>query len=187
MSELLEASIKKGKEEMDQALDHLKGQLVKLRTGKASPAMLNGVMVSYYGAPTPLSQVANIGVADSRTLSIQAWEKSILGDIERAIFEANLGLTPMNDGEMIRVPIPPLTEERRKALAKQVKSDGEDAKVSIRNTRHKLMDAIKKEVKDGYPEDAGKKKEDDVQKMVNEFTKKIDDIVSTKETELMKV
>lgn len=187
MNELLEETMKSGKEDMEQAITHLKSQIFKVRTGKASPAMVSGVMVSYYGSPTPLSQVANVSISDSRTLSIQAWEKSILGDIERAIFEANLGLTPMNDGETIRIPIPPLTEERRKALVKQVKAEGEDCKVSIRNARHKLMDTIKKEVKDGYPEDAGKKREEEVQNMVNSYNKNIDEIISEKETELLTV
>lgn len=187
MSQLLEDVIKSGKSEMDQALKHLGESLLKIRTGKASPNMLSGINVSYYGTPTPLNQVANVSTSDSRTLSIQPWEKSLLADIEKAIFEANLGFTPMNDGELIRIPIPPLTEERRKVLVKQVKSEGENAKVSLRNTRHKMMDAIKTEVKDGYPEDAGKKKEDDVQKMINDFTKRIDDAVDAKEKELMTV
>ncbi|MCL4167368.1 UNVERIFIED_CONTAM: hypothetical protein GTU68_058159 [Idotea baltica] len=149
--------------------------------------MLNGIMVSYYGNPTQLSQVANIGTPDGRTLSIQPWEKKLLGDIERAIFEANLGLTPMNDGEFIRISIPPLTEERRKQLVKTSKTLAEDAKVSLRNSRHKMMEFIKKEVKDGYPEDAGKKKEDEVQTMTKGYGKKVDDIIIAKEKDIMTV
>lgn len=187
MSDLLENTIKEGKSEMEESIKHLRDSLIKIRTGKASTSMLNGVNVQYYGTLTPLSQVANVTTPDSKTISIQPWEKSILADIEKAIFEANLGLTPMNDGDVVRITIPPLTEERRKQLAKQVKSEGENSKVSLRNTRHKLMDAIRKEVKDGYPEDAGKRLENDVQDMVNSYTEKIDDIVASKENELMTV
>ena len=158
-----------------------------IRAGKASPSMLNGIMVNYYGTPTQLSQVASISTPDGRTLSIQPWEKKILGDIEKAIFEANLGLTPMNDGEFVRITIPALTEDRRKQLVKQTKSLAEDAKVSVRNTRHKMMDFIKKEVKEGYPEDAGKKKEDEVQNVVNNAGKKIDEIIVAKEKDIMTV
>jgi len=171
--ETVESTMANGKAEMENAITHLKDELKKVRAGKASPNMLSGVMVDYYGTPTALSQVASINTPDGRTLSIQPWEKKLLGDIERAIFEANLGLTPMNDGEFIRIPIPPLTEERRKQLVKQTKTLAEDAKVSLRNTRHKMMDFIKKEVKDGYPEDAGKKKEDEVQSMVNSAGKQM--------------
>ena len=185
--ETVESTMANGKAEMENAITHLKDELKKVRAGKASPNMLSGVMVDYYGTPTALSQVASINTPDGRTLSIQPWEKKILGDIERAIFEANLGLTPMNDGEFIRIPIPPLTEERRKQLVKQTKTLAEDAKVSLRNTRHKMMDFIKKEVKDGYPEDAGKKKEDEVQSMVNSAGKQIDEIIVAKEKDIMTV
>jgi len=185
--ETIESTFTNGKAEIDKAVGHLKDELVKIRAGKASPSMLNGIMVDYYGTATQLSQVASINTPDGRTLSIQPWEKKILGDIEKAIFEANLGLTPMNDGEFIRITIPPLTEERRKQLVKQSKTLAEDAKVSVRNTRHKMMDFIKKEVKDGYPEDAGKKKEDEVQSIVNAAGKKIDEIFAAKEKDIMTV
>lgn len=185
--ETIESTISKGTAEMDKTISHLQEELAKIRSGKASPAMLSGIMVSYYGAPTPMSQVANISTPDGRTLSIQPWEKSLLGEIEKAIFEANLGLTPMNDGEFVRISIPPMTEERRKELVKQAKALGEDAKVSLRNSRHKMMEFIKKEVKDGYPEDEGKKKEDNVQTQVTKFGKKIDDIISAKEKDIMTV
>lgn len=187
MEEDLQMMLAMGKEAMASSIDHLKAELGKVRAGKASPAMLNGIMVNYYGTPTPLTQVANLNTPDSRTISIQPWEKKILGDIERAIFEANLGVTPMNDGEFVRISVPPLTTERRKDLVKQCKSMGEDTKVSLRNERHKLMDAIKKEVKDGYPEDAGKKLETNVQSFVNDFGNKIDKLIEAKEADILKV
>ena len=187
MSEDIDIYLQKGRNVMDQAIDHLQHELGKIRTGKASPAMLDGIMVEYYGNATPLTQVANVGTADARTLSIQPWEKSLLGPIERAIFEANLGLTPMNDGEFIRIGIPPLTEERRVILVKQAKHLGEEAKVSLRNDRHKMMDFIKTEVKDGYPEDLGKRKEATVDKMVHEYSDKIDTMIGLKEKDIMKV
>ena len=118
-------------ESMESKLDHLNKELGKIRTGKASPSMLNGIMVDYYGSATPLNQVANVSASDSKTLSIQPWEKSMLGPIEKAIFEANLGFTPMNDGEMVRITLPPLTEERRRDLVKMAKASGEDTKVSM--------------------------------------------------------
>lgn len=176
-----------GKSESDKALNHLKAELVKIRAGKANPSMLEGIMVEYYGTPTPLTQVANVGSPDSKTLSIQPWEKSLLGEIEQAIFKANLGLTPMNDGEFIRISIPPLTEERRKEMVKQSKGLAEEAKVSLRNTRHKLMEFVKKEVKDGYPEDAGKKKEGEIQGMINSYGTKIDELIVLKEKDIMTV
>ena len=187
MSEDIESILKYGKEHMKSSLEHLSKELVKIRTGKASPAMLGGLMVPYYGHPTPLGQVANVGVADARTLTIQPWEKSMLAPIEQAIFAANLGLTPMNDGEIIRINIPPLTEERRKELVKQAKHLGEEAKVSLRNERHKLMDFIKKEVKEGYPEDMGKRKEATVDDMVHEYSDRVDKMIQTKEEDIMTV
>jgi len=187
MSEDIEVYLKKGKEAFQSALDHLHDELLKIRTGKASPSMLGGIMVEYYGNPTPLSQVANVSIADARTLSIQPWEKSMLAPIERSIFEANLGLTPMNDGEYVRINIPPLTEERRKDLVKQAKGLAEDAKVSIRSARHKMMDFIKQEVKDGYPEDLGKRKEAQVESVVHEYNDKVDAMIDAKEKDIMKV
>ena len=136
-------------ESMESKLDHLNKELGKIRTGKASPSMLNGIMVDYYGSATPLNQVANVSASDSKTLSIQPWEKSMLGPIEKAIFEANLGFTPMNDGEMVRITLPPLTEERRRDLVKMAKASGEDTKVSMRSARQKAMDAVKSAVKNG--------------------------------------
>ncbi len=175
------------KEGMAGALEHLQRELTHVKAGKASPAMVDGLRVDYYGALTPLSQVSNISTSDAKTLVIQPWEKSLLAPIEKAIFEANLGVTPMNDGEVIRLVVPPLTEERRRDLVKRVKQFGEDAKVGIRSVRHKGMDAIKKAVKEGYPEDAGKKLEADVQKMVDDFIKKVDALVESKEKDIMTV
>ena len=128
MSEDIEVYLGKGKDDMQKALDHLQTELSKIRTGKASPSMVSGLLVDYYGSPTPLNQVANVSSADARTLAIQPWEKSMLSAIEQAIFAANLGITPMNDGEFVRITIPPLTEERRRELVKQAKHLGEEAK-----------------------------------------------------------
>jgi ribosome recycling factor len=183
----INAYMKEGKEYMDNAITHLKGELLKIRAGKASPSMLNGVMVDYYGNPTPLNQVANISTPDSKSLSIQPWEKSMLAVIEQAIFASNMGLTPQNDGETVRINIPPLTEDRRKDLVKQVKKEGEEAKVSLRHARHKLMDFIKKAVKDGYPEDGGKMKEEEVEKMIKKYYEDIEELVKSKETDIMTV
>ena len=187
MEATIESTMNKGQESYNKAIDHLKHELVKIRAGKASPAMLSGVMVEYYGNPSPLNQVANISTPDSKTLSIQPWDKSMLGTIEQAIFAANLGLTPMNDGEFVRITIPALTEERRIQLTKQCKSLGEDTKVSLRNERHKMIDFIKKEVKAGYPEDAGKKREGEVDNMYKEYSKKIEELLEIKEKEIMTV
>ena len=149
--------------------------------------MVSGLMVNYYGSPTPMNQIGNISAADSRTLTIQPWEKSVIPDIEKAIFEANLGVTPQNDGELVRISIPMLTEERRKELVKQAKAIGEDTKISIRNARQKLMDKIKKAVKDGLSEDMGKQKEGEAQNLTNTFTKKIDTIIGNKEKDILTI
>ncbi|MCO6486748.1 MAG: ribosome recycling factor [Saprospiraceae bacterium] len=174
-------------EAMDHALQHLSDELAKIRTGKASPAMVSGLLVPYYGSPTPLAQVANVTTADSRTISIQPWEKNMIGPIEKAIFEANLGLTPMNNGEVVLLTIPPLTEERRKDLVKQARHLAEEAKISVRSTRHKVMDGIKKAVKDGYPEDLGKKREIEIQNMTNTYGEKADHLVDVKEKDILTV
>ena len=187
MTETIESYMKKGDEHMQDAMTHLHDELIKVRAGKASPIMLKGVMVEYYGNPTPISQVSSIGTPDSRTISIQPWEKSMLGAIEKAIFASNLGVTPMNDGEFIRISVPALTEERRIDLVKQCKGLAEDAKVSLRTSRHKLLDFIKKEVKDGYPEDAGKKRESEVQQMMDDYTTKVEKLLEAKEKDIMTV
>ncbi|MEM1319107.1 MAG: ribosome recycling factor [Bacteroidota bacterium] len=187
MQEDVNDQIEMAKIEMDDTINHLSRELTKIRAGKASPAALEGIMVDYYGAPTPLNQVANISTPDAKTLSIQPWEKKMIGAVEQAIFAANIGLTPMNNGEMVMINIPPLTEERRKEFVKRAKSLGEDAKVSLRSARHKVMDFIKKAVKDGYPEDMGKRKEDEVQKLVNSYGDKVNALVKTKENDIMTI
>ena len=176
-----------GKELMDKSIDHLQIELSKIRAGKANVGMVSGLMVDYYGTPTALTQVANVSTPDSKTISIQPWEKKLLADIEQSIFKANIGLTPMNDGEFVRISIPPLTEERRKDLVKQARAAVEESKVGLRNARQKLMDHIKKEVKDGYPEDAGKRLEGDVDGLVKEYTSKIEKIFEAKEKDILTV
>lgn len=187
MSQDIDQFLKESTGYLDDAIDHLSKELQKIRTGKASVNMLSGILVNYYGNATPLNQVSSVSVADARTLAIQPWEKKMLPVIEKSIFEANLGLTPQNDGEFIRINIPPLTEERRKELVKQAKHLGEEAKVSLRNARHKMLDFIKQEVKDGYPEDVAKRKEAQVEKFVQEYTDKIDKIIEAKEEDIMTV
>jgi ribosome recycling factor len=187
MSEAIINIFSEARGHMDHSIEHLRSELTKIRTGKASPAILDGLKVNYYGNPTQLSQVANLSTPDSKTISIQPWEKSMLAQIEQAIFAANLGLTPMNDGETIRITIPPLTEERRKDLVKVAKALGEDAKVSIRNERQKIMNTIKAEVKNGFAEDQGKKKEAEVQIIVNSYGDKIAKLIEAKEKDIMTV
>jgi len=172
---------------MEEALEHLEKELQKIRAGKASPSILGGVMVDYYGSQTPLSQVSNISATDSRTLTIAPWEKGMIQPIEQGIMYANLGLNPQNNGEVVIINIPPLTEERRKDFVKRAKSLGEDAKISLRNARHKMMDAIKKAVKDGYPEDEGKRREESTQKTVNGFGDKVDQMIDKKEKDIMTI
>jgi ribosome recycling factor len=176
-----------GREAMDIAIQHLSDELAKIRTGKASPAMISGIMVSYYGTPTPLAQVANVSTADARTITIQPWEKNMIGPIEKAIFEANMGMTPMNNGELIMLTIPPLTEERRRDLVKHARHLAEECKISVRSARHKVMDAIKKGVKDGYPEDLGKRRETEIQNMTNTYGEKADHLVDVKEKDILTV
>lgn len=172
---------------MKKSLHHLENELVKIRAGKASPVMLEGVTVEYYGTPTPLSQVANVTAADARTLTIQPWERNMLAPIERAIIAANLGLNPSNDGVLVRVPVPALTEERRKDLVKQTKTEGEHAKVAIRSLRHEALDKIKKLVKEGVSEDEGKAAEKKVQELTDKYVKSVDEVLHAKEQEIMTV
>ena len=187
MQDDIQAAIDKAREQMDGALEHLKAELQRLRTGKASPSIVNGLMVDYYGSPTPITQVANVTTGDSRSLIIQPWEKSMVPAIERAIFESNIGLTPQSDGEVVRINIPPLTEERRKDLAKQARAYGEDAKVSVRNARRDANQSIQREVKEGYPEDQAKGKEKRVQDLTDEAIKRVEETVARKESELTTV
>nr|WP_321414588.1 ribosome recycling factor [uncultured Allomuricauda sp.] len=172
------------KESMDASIEHLQKALTKIRAGKASPMMLSTVMVDYYGSQTPLSQVSNINTPDARTLSVQPWEKNLLGTIETAIMNANLGFNPMNNGEMVIINVPPLTEERRLQLAKQAKGEAEDAKVSIRSARQEANKELKAlEISEDLLNNA----EVDVQQLTNNYIDKVDNILASKEAEIMKV
>ena len=172
------------KESMDNAIHHLEKAFIKIRAGKANPSMLSTVMVEYYGSQTPLSQVSNINTPDARTISVQPWEKSLLSEIETAIMHANLGFNPMNNGEMIIINVPPLTEERRIQLVKQAKSEAEEAKISVRSARQEAN----REVKNlDISEDREKNAEIDIQEMTDEYIKKIDSLLDLKEAEIMKV
>ncbi|MBR2128556.1 MAG: ribosome recycling factor [Bacteroidales bacterium] len=175
----------KGK--MSNAVNHLDEELKTYRAGKANPMMFNSVLVDYYGSPTPLPQVASVTTPDAKTIMLQPWEKKMIPVIEKAIRDANLGVTPQNNGEAIRCSIPPLTEERRKELIKKAKGAGENAKVSVRNARRDAIELLKKANKDGMPEDLQKEYEQLVQKETDAFTKKVDEIVSAKEKEIMTV
>jgi len=175
------------KESMEGSVAHLEKEFLNIRAGKASPAMLGGVKVDYYGSATPLSQVANINIPDARTITIQPWEKSMLQPIEKAIQIANLGFNPMNNGDNIIISVPPLTEERRRDLVKQAKAEAEDAKIGVRNARKDANNEIKKLEKEGVSEDACKSAEDDVQELTNSYIKKIDELLAVKEAEIMKV
>ena len=175
------------KELMEGSLAHLEKEFLNIRAGKATPAMLGGVFVDYYGSQTPLSQVANISVPDARTITIQPWEKAMLHPIEKAIMIANLGFNPMNNGDNIIINVPALTEERRRDLAKQAKAEAEDAKIGVRNVRKDANNDIKKLEKEGVSEDACKDAEESIQDLTNSFIKKIDDLLVVKEAEIMKV
>jgi len=184
MNEEIDFIIDSAKEAMSGAISHFEKALINIRAGKASPVMLNNVFVDYYGSQTPLGQVANVNTPDARTISVQPWEKSMLQEIEKAIMIANLGFNPMNNGESIIINVPPLTEERRRDLVKQAKTEAEDAKVSIRNAR---QDANKEVKKLDISEDLGKNAEVDVQELTNKFIKNVDDILVVKEKEIMTV
>lgn len=172
---------------MQKAITHLEVELNKIRAGKASPAMLDGVMVDYYGAMTPLSQVASINSPEARTLVVQPWEKSLIKAIEKAIIDANLGLAPSNDGILIRLSVPPQSEERRKDLVKRAKAEGEHAKVGIRNLRREANDAIKKLQKEGLPEDLAKDGEAKSQKITDDYISKVDKHLEAKEKDVMTI
>jgi len=172
---------------MSKAIDHLETELSKIRAGRASTQMLDGIHVDYYGTSTPLSQVANVNTPDARTLMIQPWEKNMLTPIEKAITIANLGFNPQNDGLVIRIVVPPLTEERRKDLVKKTKAEGEHARVTIRNLRRDANEMIKKEVKNHLPEDLAKEAETKIQNLTDSFIQKIDKHLEVKEKEIMTV
>ncbi len=187
MEKYLSDILEEGKMQMEESIEHLNNELSHIRAGKASPEMLSEIYVEAYGAKTALNHLANVSLVDSRTIAIQPWDKSQLKLIEHAIFASNIGITPMNDGEFIRLTVPPLTEDRRKQLVKIAKQYGEDSKVSIRSTRHKMLEAIKKEVKDGYPEDSGKRREKEVDDLTKEYYKKVENLLDKKEKDIMTV
>ena len=175
------------KESMVGSIAHLEKEFLNIRAGKASPQMLGSVFVDYYGSQTPLSQIANVNVPDARTITIQPYEKSMLQPIEKAIMIANIGFNPMNNGDMIIINVPALTEERRRDLVKQAKAESEDAKIGIRNARKDANTDIKKLEKEGTSEDICKSAEEDIQKLTDGFIRKVDDHLAIKEAEIMKV
>lgn len=172
-------------EAMNGSIAHLEKEFTNIRAGKASPAMIGGVFVDYYGSATPIAQVANVNVPDARTITVTPWEKNMLHAIEKAIMVANIGFNPMNNGDNIIISVPPLTEERRRDLVKQAKSEAEDAKIGIRNSRQEANKEIKK--LDGASEDLRKNAEEEVQALTNSYIKKVDDLLAAKEAEIMKV
>jgi len=175
------------KESMSAALTHLEREFQKIRAGKASPTMLEGIKINYYGAMTPIEQTANINTPDPRQIIVQPWDKSILQELEKAIMAANLGFNPKNEGEVLRIIVPPLTEERRKDLVKQARNESEQAKISIRNIRRSANDMAKSLEKDGLPEDEVKKLQEKIQEMTDEYIKKIDEFLEKKEKDIMTV
>ncbi len=187
MEEEVQLYLDDAREKMDKSLGHLKDELLRVRAGKATPNILDGIIVDYYGVKSPLNQVANINTPDAKTIAVQPWDKSMIEPIEKAIMAANIGLTPANNGEIIRINVPALTEERRRNLVKQIKNMGENTKVSIRNTRHEINDELKKLQKEGLAEDLEKDAENEVLKMTGEFSKMVDDVVSAKEQDIMTV
>jgi len=183
----VEKVIKEAKSKMKKAVEHLADELARVRAGKANPRILDGVMVDYYGVQTPLYQVANIGTPDAKTITIQPWDKNVIDKVEKAIMDSNLGLNPSNHGDMLRINIPPLTEERRKELVKQVHGEGENAKVSIRNARRDAKENLKKLKNEGTSEDETDRAEEEVQKLTDEYGKKVDEVMKQKEEEIMTV
>jgi ribosome recycling factor len=187
MSEELSLITLEAHEAMEKAISHLESELVRVRAGKANPNLVDGLTVDYYGAPTLLNQVANVSVADARTLTIQPWEKNMLQPIERAIIAANLGVTPQNDGAIIRLFMPPLTEERRKELVKKAHSEGEIGKVAIRSIRRDAMEQVKKLQKNGLSEDICKDAEKEIQELTDRYSALVDKHLAAKEKEIMTV
>jgi ribosome recycling factor len=187
MTEELEMIIEDAESSMKKAIGFLEIELGKIRAGKATPAMLDGITVEYYGAPTPISQVANINVMDARTISIQPWEKSTLQSIERAIIAANIGINPQNDGVNIRLFLPPLTEERRKELVKKSAGEAEHAKVAVRNIRRDAIEEVKKMQKDGLSEDIAKDSEKEIQEMTDKYIALVEKHLAVKEKDVMAI
>jgi len=184
MNEEIEFIIDSAKESMEQAIKHLKKQLVNIRAGKANPSMLSSVMVEYYGTMTPLNQVSNVNTPDARTLTIQPFEKGMIKEIEKGIMNANLGFNPQNNGDNVIINVPPLTEERRIQLSKQAKAEAEEAKIGVRNDRRSAMNEVKKA---DLPEDVQKDTEEDIQKLTDSFIDEIDKVYANKEKEIMTV
>lgn len=187
MEEEVQLYLDDSREKMDKAVIHLRDELLRVRAGKATPNILDGIVVDYYGVKSPLNQVANINTPDAKTITIQPWDKSVIEAIEKAILAANIGLNPSNNGEVVRLIIPPLTEERRKSLVKQIKNMGENTKVSIRTSRREANEELKRLQKEGVPEDIIKDAETEIQEMTNDFSKKVDDLLAQKEKEIMTV
>ncbi len=175
------------KESMQKSVKHTEIELQKIRAGKAMPNMLDGIMVDYYGTKTPIAQVAAVNTPDARTIAVKPWEKKMIAEIEKAIRDSDLGINPTNDGDLIRINIPPLTEERRKSLVKQAKSEAENGKVRIRSIRKTTNEDLKKLLKDGAPEDAIKKAEETVQQLTDSHITKIDQILAAKETDILTI
>lgn len=187
MSDETEFCLEEAKEGMTTAVIHLEKELQKVRAGKASPQMLEGVKIDYYGAITPIDQAANISTPDARQIIVQPWDKSVLGLIEKAILAANLGFNPKNEGEILRITVPALTEERRRDLVKRARTEAENAKISIRNIRRIANETAKKLKKDGIPEDEITKLEEDIQKVTDDHISKVDKIVDAKEKDILTV
>ena len=187
MSELIKKQVTDAKAHMDKAIDHCEGELQKIRAGKANPSMLDDIVVDYYGSPTPLSQVGSVNTPDARTIVIQPWEKSLLGPIEKAIMEANLGVNPQNDGVIIRINVPPLTEERRRDLVKKAKAEAETGKIAVRNIRKDANEKIRKLKSEGVSEDEMKAGEAEVQKLTDAYIIKVDNLSVVKEKDIMTV
>lgn len=185
--EEIQLQLEEAKELMQKAVDHTASELLKIRAGKAMPNILDGIMVAYYGAPTPLQQVASVTTPDARTLAIKPWERNLISEIERSIINSDLGLAPQNNGEIIILTIPPMTEERRKNLVKQSKNECESGKISIRTVRKDTNDELKKLQKEGASEDEIKRAEDLVQKLTDQYSSKIDELFNKKESEIMTV
>lgn len=187
MSEVLQQIIADTQSNMKKAITHLESELTKIRAGKATATMLDGIMVDYYGSPTPINQVANITTPDARTISLQPWEKTMMAPIEKAILASNIGLTPQNDGTLIRLFLPPMTEERRKELVKRTLAEGETAKIAVRNIRREGIEQIKKLQKEGLSEDIAKGGEDQVQASTDKHIALVDQVCKDKEKEIMTV
>ena len=187
MSDETALCLEEAKEGMNNAISHLERDLQKVRAGKASPMMLDGVKIDYYGAMTPIDQAANISSPDARQIIVQPWDKSVLGLIEKAILAANLGFNPKNEGEILRIVVPSLTEERRKDLVKRARTEAENAKISIRNIRRLANETAKQLKKEGTPEDEVEKLELDIQKITDEYSSKVDKIIDLKEKDILTV